>query len=250
MAVNQIPHNIDAEREILGCILYDGDYQSDILEELNEEDFYQESHRVILSAMKAVFAAGKAIDTVTLIDRLQLDGKLERAGGFQYVSELAQLTPSDANYKQYLAIIRRDSVNRSLIRVAKEIIENSMNSDDEEKSVAFAEKKVYDVSMRGESKALAGLEDGEAVQEVLDRFEAIQANPNVLRGIETGFRHLDRMTNGLQRSDLIVLAARPGMGKTSLAMNIVENACLRKGYTAAVFSLEDRKSTRLNSSHP
>ena len=113
-----------------------------------------------------------------------------------------------------------------------------MNSDDEEKSVAFAEKKVYDVSMRGESKALAGLEDGEAVQEVLDRFEAIQANPNVLRGIETGFRHLDRMTNGLQRSDLIVLAARPGMGKTSLAMNIVENACLRKGYTAAVFSLE------------
>ena len=238
MAVNQIPHNIDAEREILGCILYDGDYQSDILEELNEEDFYQESHRVILSAMKAVFAAGKAIDTVTLIDRLQLDGKLERAGGFQYVSELAQLTPSDANYKQYLAIIRRDSVNRSLIRVAKEIIENSMNSDDEEKSVAFAEKKVYDVSMRGESKALAGLEDGEAVQEVLDRFEAIQANPNVLRGIETGFRHLDRMTNGLQRSDLIVLAARPGMGKTSLAMNIVENACLRKGYTAAVFSLE------------
>lgn len=238
MAVNQIPHNIDAEREILGCILYDGDYQSDILEELNEEDFYQESHRVILSAMKAVFASGKAIDAVTLVDRLQLDGKLERAGGFQYVSDLAQLSPSDANYKQYLSIVRRDSVNRSLIRAAKEIIENSMNSDDEEKSVSFAEKRVYDVSMRGDTKALTGLEDGEAVQEVLDRFEAIQANPNVLRGIETGFRHLDRMTNGLQRSDLIVIAARPGMGKTSLAMNIVENACLRKGYTAAIFSLE------------
>ncbi len=238
MAVNQIPHNLDAERELLGCILFDGDYQSDILEELKEEDFYQESHRVILSAMKAVFGAGKAIDQVTLVDRLNLDGNLERAGGFQYIGELAQLTPSDANYKQYLSIVRRDSVNRALIRAAKEIIENCMESDDEEQSVAFAEKKIYDVSMRGETKALVGLQDGKAVQEVLDKFESIQADPNVLRGVETGFRHLDRMTNGLQRSDLIIIAARPGMGKTSLAMNIVENACLRKGYTAAIFSLE------------
>lgn len=237
-AVNQMPHNIDAEAALLGCILIDSEVQSELLESLREEDFYQESHKEVLSAMKAVYGGRKTIDVVTLTDQLDRDGKLDRAGGLAYITELAQITPSAANFKQYFEIVRRDSVNRTLIRAAKDIIENSMKGEEERESLAYAEKRIYDISKRGDNSTLAGMEDGEVIQQVLHKFESIQSDPDAFRGIETGFRHLDRMTNGLQRSDLIVLAARPGMGKTSLAMNIVENAALRKDKCCAVFSLE------------
>ncbi len=238
MAINQMPHNIDAEQALLGCMLIDADVQSELLESLREEDFYQESHREILAAMRAIYAARMTIDLVTLTDRLQRDGKLERAGGLQYITELAQITLSAANYRQYFDIIRRDSVNRALIRAARDIIENSMKGPEERESLGFAEKRVYDISKQEDGNKLLGLEDGETVGQVIGRFESIQADPNAFRGLETGFRHLDRITNGLQRSDLIVLAARPGVGKTSFAMNIVENSCLKRKGVAAVFSLE------------
>ena len=238
MATNQMPHNLDAEAALLGCIIIDAEIQSDLLEALREEDFYQDSHKEILTAMKAVYAARTPVDVVTLSDRLERDGKLERAGGIVYLTELAQLTPSSANYKHYLEIVRRDSVNRKLIRAAKEIVENSMQGAEERSAISFAEKCVYDISKQSDRSSLVGMADGEAIQEVLHKFENIQADPNAFRGIETGFRHLDRITNGLQRSDLIVLAARPGMGKTSLAMNIVEHAALIKHKVCAVFSLE------------
>ena len=110
--------------------------------------------------------------------------------------------------------------------------------DEARDAVAYAEKQIYDISKQEDNSQLAGLQDGAVVREVLTKFEEIQSDPNAFRGMETGFKHLDRITNGLQRSDLIVIAARPGMGKTSLSMNIVENVCLVKGKTAAVFSLE------------
>ena len=238
MAINQMPHNLDAEAALLGCILIDEEIQSELLEQLREEDFYQESHREILNAMRAVYGGRVPVDVVTLTDRLDRDGKLERAGGLQYITELAQITPSAANYKQYLTIVRRDAVNRALIRAAKDIIENSMKGEEERDAISFAEKAVYDISKREDNNALMGMEDGETIQEVLGKFENIQSDPNAFRGVETGFKHFDRITNGLQKSDLIVLAARPGMGKTSLSMNIVENACLHKNGVAAVFSLE------------
>lgn len=239
---NQMPHNLDAEASLLGCILIDADIQSDLLERLKEEDFYQESHREILTAMKAVYGGRKPVDIVTLTDRLERDAKLERAGGLQYITELAQITPSAANYKEYYSIIRRDAVNRSLIRAARDIIENSMKGEEEREALSFAEKRVYDISKQEDNNALTGMEDGEVIQQVLGKFENIQSDPNAYRGVETGFRHFDRITNGLQKSDLIVLAARPGMGKTSLAMNIVENACMHRGGVAAVFSLEMPRS--------
>ncbi len=233
-----MPHNLDAEAALLGCILIDGDIQSEMMEALHQDDFYQESHKEVLAAMKAVYGSRKPIDVVTLSDQLERDGKLERVGGIAFITELAQLTPSAANYKHYFQIIKRDATNRSLIRAAKDIIEYSMKGEEEHSALSFAEKCVYDLSRRGENTSLAGMADGVAVQSVLQKFENIQSNPNAYRGVETGFSQLDRMTNGLQKSDLIVLAARPGMGKTSLAMNIVENASMRKGKVCAVFSLE------------
>ncbi len=238
MAVNQMPHNLDAEKALLGCILLDENVQSDVLDDLKPDDFYQESHREILSGMKAVHAMGKAVDIVTLTDRLSNDGKLNRAGGVQTVTELAENALSAVNYKQYLEIVKRDSMNRKLIRASKEIMENCMASPEERDALNFAENKVYSISQNGESTALKGLEDGADMKAVLDRIELIQTDPNAARGVETGFPRLDRKMNGLQKSDLIIIAARPGAGKTSFAMNIVENACLQRGKVAAVFSLE------------
>ncbi len=235
---NQMPHSLEAETALLGCLVLDETVQSELVETLREEDFYQESHRLILAAMKQIFGARKTVDVVTLTDQLERDGTLERAGGLQAITDLANTTPSAANYKQYFAIVRRDSVNRALIRASKSIIENSMKGLDERDAISYAEKQVYDISKQEDGTNLSGLGDGAAIQEVLRKFEDIQSDPNAYRGVETGFKHLDRITNGLQKSDLIVIAARPGMGKTSLAMNIVEHACLGKGKTAAVFSLE------------
>lgn len=239
MAINhQLPHNIDAEAALLGCLIIDADVQGDILESLREEDFYQESHRLILNAMKEIFASRKTVDTVTLTDRLRNNGTLERAGGLQTIIDLVDNTPSAANYKEYLAIVRRDAVNRSLIRAAKDIIENSQKVPEERAALDFAEKKVYDISKEEDGSNLENLKDNVIIQQVLNKFEAIQDDPNAFQGLETGFTHLDRITHGLQKGTLIVLAARPGVGKTSLAMNIVEHACLTNGKVAAVFSLE------------
>lgn len=238
MANNTMPHNLDAEAAILGCILIDADVQADLMELLTEEDFYQESHREILLAMKKIYGARKVIDVVTLTDRLENDGTLERAGGIRRITELAEITPSAANYKQYLEIVKRDAVNRALIRASQSIIENSRKGKDEREAISYAEKLIYDISKKEDNGTLSGLEDGEVIQAVIDKFEIIQSDPNAYRGVETGFTQLDKLTNGLQKSDLIVLAARPGMGKTSLAMNIVEHACIGKSRVAAVFSLE------------
>ena len=125
MPNNQMPHNLEAEAALLGCILIDGDIQSELLETLREDDFYQESHRLILNAMRKVYGGRKPVDVVTLTDMLEREGTLERAGGLQRITELAEIAPSAANYRQYFEIIRRDALRRALIRAAKGIIEVS-----------------------------------------------------------------------------------------------------------------------------
>ena len=171
----QMPHNLDAETALLGCILIDESIQSDVLEVLKEEDFYQESHREILAGMKAVYGGRKPVDFVTLTDYLDREGKLERAGGLDYITELTQTVPSSANYRQYLEIVRRDSVNRLLIRAAKNITEFSVKSPEERDAIEYAEKQVYGVSQRGESSALKGLADGAMVKDVVMAFLAAES---------------------------------------------------------------------------
>lgn len=236
--VNTMPYNRDAEMALLGCLLIDSEIASDLVERLAEDDFYQESHKYVLLAMQKVFAARKPIDLVTVSDELDSLGNLEKAGGIVYLTELTQLTPSAANYQSYFDIVKRDSMNRKLIRAARKIIETSMGTPDAMSALSHAEKLVYDISKQTERSALLGMAEGEVIDNVLHEFEELQSNPNALRGIPTGYKYLDQMTNGLHGGDLIVLAARPGMGKTSLAMNLVENASLKYGKTCAVFSLE------------
>lgn len=235
---NVLPNNLDAEQAILGCMLIDNQILADVLEKLTEDDFYQQSHRFILSAMKLVYLDHKPLDLVTLADRLETEGNLEKSGGLSYLSELTEVVPSSANYNHYFDIVRRDSVNRKLIRVANDIIKFARSSDDNVKSVQFAEELVYDVSKTNDSSSVKDIRESDAIDSVLNKFQLLVDNKDAFRGIQTGLIKLDRLTNGLQKSDLIVLAARPGMGKTSLAMNIVENAALNNGKVCAVFSLE------------
>ncbi len=235
---NVMPNNLDAEQAILGCLLIDNSIISDVLEKLSEEDFYRESHQLILSAMKQVYYEHKPLDMVTLADKLDTEGNLEKAGGLEYLTDLTAAVPSSANYNHYFEIIRRDSVNRKLIRVSRDIIKYAQGSDDDLKSVQYAEELIYDISRRNDSSKISDIRESDAVDAVLDKFQKLDKDKDAYRGIQTGFTKLDRLTNGLQKSDLIVLAARPGMGKTSLAMNIVESAALKYDKVCAVFSLE------------
>lgn len=235
---NKMPNNLDAEQALLGCLLIDNELQAELLDSLSEEDFYQDSHKYIYQAMRKAFIGRKPVDLVTLSDGLEQMGALEKAGGIAYLTSLAQITPSAANYKYYYDIVRRDSTNRKLIRAAERIIQNAHESEDERASVAYAEKVVYDISQTEDKSGLLNMSEGNVVGAVLQKFELIASNKEALRGTPTGITRLDKATNGLQKSDLIVIAARPGVGKTSLSMNFVENAALKYGKTCAVFSLE------------
>ena len=235
---NVMPHNLEAEQSLLGCMIIDNEILVEILDGLEEKDFYHDSHKHIISAIKLVFADRKALDIVTLADRLETDGKLQKAGGISYITELAQVVPSAANYKYYLEIVKRDSINRSLIRAANDIIEFSKASDDSVKSIQLAEEKIFDVSRSKDTSAVKDIRTSEGLDRVIDKFNNLARDRDAYRGVSTGFIRLDKLTNGLQKTNLIVIAARPGMGKTSLAMNIVEHASVEDNKVCAVFSLE------------
>ena len=235
---NVMPNHLDAEQALLGCMLIDNEILPDVLEKLTEDDFYQESHQYILSAMKMNYNSHRPVDLVTLIDRLETDGNLEKAGGVSYLTELTQIPPSSANYNSYFDIVRRDSVNRRLIRASRDIIKYAQSSDDSLQSVQYAESLVYDISRTNDSSSIRDIRESDVIDRVINKFQLLAEDKDAYRGVMTGFTRLDKLTNGLQKTDLIVIAARPGMGKTSLAMNIIENAALNNDKVCAIFSLE------------
>ena len=230
-----LPHNDEAEQTVLGCLLIDNEISYQIMSELKADDFYTEAHKIIYGAMMELFTESKPIDFVTLNDKLTRDGNLERAGGIDYITMLTNVVPSTANAKYYVDIVKRDSTLRSLISASTKIIENAFENDTEEPTLQLAEKLIFDIGQRNEKKSLEHIKL--SVDDVLNKFETIAKNKGALRGITTGFYALDKITNGLQRSDLILLAARPSFGKTSLGMNILTNAALA-GNKCAIFSLE------------
>lgn len=236
--MNVMPNNLDAEQALLGCMLIDNEILPDVLDGLSDDDFYHDSHKFIINAIKLTFAERKPVDFVTLSDKLESDGNLQKAGGIAYLTELVQVTPSSANYKSYLDIVKRDSTNRRLIRAASDIIEYAKSSDDSVKSTQFAEERVYGVSQVNDTSTVKDIRTSEGLDLVKEKFENLARNRDAYRGVPTGFTRLDNLTNGLQKSDLIVLAARPGVGKTSLAMNVIEHAAIVENKVCAVFSLE------------
>ena len=234
-----MPYNLEAEQSLLGCILIDQVAQMDIVAELTENDFLVESHKKIFSAMRDITAVNKPIDLVTLADVLQKSGELDNVGGIGYLAELTQKIPSSANYGEYLKIATRDGTLRRLITSSNRIIEDCMKSSDSLQSLQFAEKEIFDISESNERHSLERV--SEYFGEVINKFEEIGRDKNALEGMKTGFTRLDFYLNGFHRGNLIILAARPSVGKTTFAMNIVENVAMKKNATVAVFSLEMTK---------
>ena len=234
----EMPHSVEAEQAILGCLLIDARIQVEVAAFLKEEDFYAESHRYIFHAMQEIIKANQPVDMVTLTDALEKAGTLQQAGGIQYVAELTNVMPSSANYQRYVDIVTRDSLLRKLIRGSTEIIDNCKSSIDKATALSFAEKTVYDISNEEDTSEVVKI--GNVLPAVMSKLDQLTNDKSSLKGLKTGYYGLDNIINGLHKGALIILAARPAVGKTSFAMNIVENVALQ-GYSCAVFSLEMAK---------
>ena len=231
------PHHTDAEKSVLGSMLLSHNAALMAVESLKEEDFYDPAHREIFAAMAYLGSLSRPIDLVTLESELGRRGKLEGVGGFAYLIELSRFVPSAANVQAYIKIVDEKSTLRKLIRASEEIAQMSYAGELETEDVlAQSEKLIYDISMRKGGEML------EPIQPVLlktyEKIEQLAINKGRIEGVPTGYSELDDLLTGLHGGELVLVAARPSMGKTAFGMNVVGNAAIRAGKKAAVFSLE------------
>jgi replicative DNA helicase len=237
---NGMPHNIEAEQSVIACVLLDNDCLG-VFSRLSESHFYSSAHKIIYEAIQSLIIKNIAVDFVTLTERLTATGKLDSVGGLPYLTALTDIVPTSANFKHYVAIVKKNAVLRRLVSAGTEIAKTGANSDDEHGAIQVAEKLVFDIGKEDEKKELTSL--GQELPNVLETLDKISKDPEALRGLKTGFYALDDLTNGLQKSDLIIIAARPSVGKTSLALNIVLNSAIRYKTKCAIFSLEMSKTS-------
>lgn len=231
-----MPHNIEAEQAVLGCNLIDNDIAVDVMAKLKTEDFYTSAHQTIFDAMLNIYKKNSPIDFVTITDELEKQGAMDSVGGIDYIATLTNIVPSAANYNHYVEIVKRDSLLRKLIKASEEVIKEAYEGEDKENTLNFAEKKIFDISQSEDSSSLVQISG--PVATVIDRLDEIAKNKGEISGIPTGFKSFDKLTNGLHEGELIIIAARPGVGKTSFAMNIINHAAVECGKVCAVFSLE------------
>lgn len=234
-----LPNSLEAEQALLGCVLLDNDAQMEIFAKLYPDDFYTESHKNIYDSMLKIYNKSIPVDFVTLTNQLEVEKKLETIGGIDYITYLTNVVPSAANFQHYMDIVKNNSVRRHLIFESQEIIRNAFDSENGEQAMQFAEKKVFDLSQKETASDLELVgKPGGTLTNVLKQISELAENKGKMRGIPTGYKEFDAITNGLQKSDLILLAARPGVGKTSFAMNIAVNAAVNDEKKVAIFDLE------------
>ena len=234
------PHSIEAESSVLGGLLLDNAAWDRVSDLLTDTDFYRYEHRLIYGATSALINATKPADVITVFEHLQNQGKAEEVGGLSYLNSLAQYVPSAGNIRRYAEIVRERSILRKLVSASDEIATNAFNPQGRPVAdiVDEAEQKIFNIGEQG-SRMKQGFQGMESlVVALLDRVQEMADNPNDVTGVPTGFYDLDRMTAGFQGGDLIVLAARPSMGKTALAINIAEHVALHEGLPVAEFSME------------
>ncbi|HEY9222777.1 replicative DNA helicase [Variovorax sp. N23] len=234
------PHSIEAESSVLGGLLLDNGAWDRMGDLLVDADFYRYEHKLIYAAIGTLINASKPADVITVYEQLQNLGKADEMGGLVYLNSLAQYVPSASNIRRYAEIVRERSILRKLVSAADEIATNAFNPQGKavDKILDEAEQKIFNIGEEG-SRMKQGFQSMDSlVVELLDRVTEMADNPNDITGIRTGFYEFDKMTSGLQAGDMIVLAARPSMGKTSLAINIAEHVALNEGLPVAVFSME------------
>ena len=234
------PHSVQAEQSVLGGLMLDNEAWDQVADRVSSGDFYRREHRLIFEAIAALAENGSPFDVVTLAEELDRHGELDTAGGMPYLGAMAKDTPTAANIRAYADIVREHSVVRQLIRVGTEIADSGFHTEGRGSAdlVDNAERKVFEIAEQ-RNRGGAGFQPAKKlVTQALDRIETLYHQDNAITGTSTGFNDLDEMTSGLQRSDLIIVAGRPSMGKTTFAMNMAENVAIKSRKPVAVFSME------------
>jgi replicative DNA helicase len=239
-----LPQNTEAERSILGAILLDNNALNTAIEKLRPEDFFHDHHRRIYLQMIALGEAQQAIDLVTLTDQLHRRGELEASGGPAYIAQLVDGVPRVANLEHYARIVKEKSLLRGLIHATHAIQRQAMEMEEDADAILDrAESSIFQLAEDRVRSGLVGVR--EVVRENFERISQIFSEGKRITGLSTGYHQLDNLTSGLQPSELIILAARPSMGKTALALNIAENVAVRGNHPVAIFSLEMSKESLL-----
>lgn len=245
----QAPYSIEAEQAVLGSVLINPKCVPAVIEALRPRDFYLDTHRAVYETIHQMFLNAHPIDPVTVMDEMKAQGYKDVAGR-DFFLQLIETTPTSANVAEYCAIVRSKSMLRELQEVSSEIIELTRSEEESADTVAdLAEQKIYAVRQGREIQGFSTI--GDAIQEVYSNLDELAAHPGKLPGLPTGFSQLDQYIGGLSKSDLILLAARPGMGKTAIALNMAVNAAKRSGKTVVIFQLEmsrQQLATRMLSS--
>ena len=239
------PHDIDAEQAVLGSMLTDREAVNAAIEVLKEEAFYREDNRAIYQAIVNLYNKSEPIDIITLKDELESMGKFEQVGGFDYLASLPDKVPTTANVQKYIKIVEEKSILRNLIKTANEIIELGYDpAEDVEDIMDGAEKRIFDLMQSKNQKGYTPIKD--VLVESFTKLEELYNRKQHITGVPTGFAELDYKTAGLHGSELILIAARPAMGKTAFALNLATNAALRGNAPVAIFSLEMSKEQLVN----
>ena len=235
-----LPHNAEAERTVLGAVLVDGTAFNSAAEILNRDDFYREGHRRIFDAMAALAERSATIDLVTVKDELAKSAALEAVGGAAYVAGLVDGMPRIVNVEAWSRIIKEKAALRNLIHASNRIVQSCYEAEDEPAVILDrAEKAIFDIAEHRLRQGFIGIR--EIVKESFRTIDQLSQSKELVTGLPTGFVDLDERTSGLQKGDLIIVAARPAMGKTSFCLNIAQYASARTGETVGIFSLEMAK---------
>lgn len=232
-----LPQNIEAERSVLGSILMDNDMLMDAREFVESDDFYRQAHKLIYQAMINLSDKSEAIDPLTLSDQLEKSNQLENVGGISYLTELAVATPTPENVGQYAKMIKDCSTLRQLIKVTTDITQKSYdNEEDVDDLLDQATNGIMQVAEHRDNQDLKRIDS--VLQGLLTKTQELAENGQEVTGLPTGYQDFDRMTTGLHEDELVILAARPAVGKTAFALNIAQNVAIRSQKTVVIFSLE------------
>lgn len=231
------PQDIDAEQSVLGAIILNPETFVSALEYIDDTDFYRRAHQLIFKAMMDLNDKNEPIDAMTIKSVLESEGNIEDAGGFSYLGELSQVTPSSTNVSYYAQIVEKKSLLRRLIETSNEISRSAYENDGDVLSVLNdAEQKILKVSEKRNRSGFASI--SEVLNQAVDHIDELYQRDEQITGISTGYKQLDQMTSGLHEDELIILAARPGVGKTAFALNVAQNIGTDTDETIAIFSLE------------
>jgi len=234
------PQNLDAEKSLLGAILIDEEVLADVTEHVTAKDFYEKRHSTVFDAMMNLYEKHQPVDLLTLTDELKRKKELDVIGGSAYLTELTNYVPTSAHAEAYAELVAQKAVRRRLIKASSEISELGYNEETStQELLEKAESELFSVSDQTLKQDVVSLES--ILTESFDRMEELHRNKGSLRGIRTGYRDLDNMTAGLQRSDLVILASRPAMGKTTLVTNLAYNVATIAKQPVLIFSLEMSK---------